>query len=239
MAASWEGIFLGILTSFQNMPGAGSMIAANRVYNLTKRDGLTLGAIGGALYYAQLTGRGEVKFDWAKFSWIGTADRNGTLVFMRSGAPYKTLEDSRSAKQGPEWPAPGVGRAGYDVPRLLGETLGLKFTVISGYPGGAEQDLALERGEVQCRAITADAFFGREPFLSWYKTGFVRILLQTGRQRNPRIPDVPTLYELMDHKKIPEAKEQRASVYLGAGGFGSRPIVATPGISAERAQILR
>src|SRR5262245_22433257 len=59
----------------QNMPGAGSMIAANHVYNLTKPDGLTLGAIGGALYYAQLTGRGEVKFDWAKFTWIGT-DRN-------------------------------------------------------------------------------------------------------------------------------------------------------------------
>jgi tripartite-type tricarboxylate transporter receptor subunit TctC len=125
------------------------------------------------------------------------------------------------------------------MPRLLGETLGLKFTVISGYPGGAEQDLALERGEVQCRAITVDGFFGREPFLSWYKTGFVRVLLQTGRQRNARIPDVPTLYELMDQYKIPEAKKRLATVYLGAGGFGSRPIVATPGVSAERAQILR
>jgi tripartite-type tricarboxylate transporter receptor subunit TctC len=120
----------------QNMPGAGSMIAANHVYNLTKPDGLTLGALGGALYYAQLTGRGEVKFDWAKFTWIGTADRNGTLVFMRSDAPYKTLEDIRHAKEGPKCSATGVGSAGYDMPRLLGETLGLKFTVVSGYPGG-------------------------------------------------------------------------------------------------------
>ena len=223
----------------QNMPGAGSMIAANHVYNLTKPDGLTLGAIGGALYYAQLTGRGEVKFDWAKFTWIGTADRNGTLVFMRSDAPYKTLEDIRNAKEGPKCSATGVGSAGYDVPRLLGETLGLKFTVISGYPGGAEQDLALERGEVQCRAITVDGFFGREPFLTWHKTGFVRILLQTGRQRNARIPEVPTLYELMDQYKIPEAKKRLATVYLGAGGFGSRPIVSTPGVPPERVQNLR
>jgi tripartite-type tricarboxylate transporter receptor subunit TctC len=223
----------------QNMPGAGSMIAANHVYNLTKPDGLTLGAIGGALYYAQLTGRGEVKFDWTKFTWIGTADRNGTLVFMRSDAPYKTLEDIRNAKDGPKCSATGVGSAGYDIPRLLGETLGLKFNVISGYPGGAEQDLALERGEVQCRAITVDGFFGREPFLTWHKTGFVRILLQTGRQRNARIPDVPTLYELMEQYKIPEAKKRLAKVYLGAGGFGSRPIVSTPGVPAERAQILR
>src|SRR5262245_16932636 len=117
-----------------------------------------------------------------------------------------------NAKEGPKCSATGVGSAGYDVPRLLGETLGLKFTVISGYPGGAEQDLALERGEVQCRAITVDGFFGREPFLTWHKTGFVRILLQTGRQRNPRIPDVPTLYELMDQYKMPEPKKRLATV---------------------------
>ncbi|MET0500307.1 MAG: tripartite tricarboxylate transporter substrate-binding protein [Candidatus Binatia bacterium] len=223
----------------QNMPGAGSMIAANYVYNLTKPDGLTLGSIGGALYYAQLTGRAEVKFDWGKFTWIGTADRNGTLVFLRSDSPYKTLEEIRNAKEPPKCSATGVGSSGYDIPRLLGETLGLKFNVVSGYPGGAEQDLALERGEVQCRAITVDGFFGREPFISWYKTGFVRILVQTGRQRNSRIPDVPTLYELMDQYRISDAKRRLATVYLGQGGFGSRPIVSTPGVSPERVQILR
>src|SRR5262245_1962759 len=120
-----------------------------------------------------------------------------------------------------------------------GRDAGVKIHRDQWLSGRAEQDLALERGEVQCRAITVDGFFGREPFLTLYKTGFVRILLQTSRQRNPRIPDVPTLYELMDQNKIPEAKKRLATVYLGAGGFGSRPIVATPGISTERAQILR
>jgi len=223
----------------QNMPGAGSMIAANHVYNLTKPDGLTLGSIGGALYYAQLTGRGEVKFDWGKFTWIGTADRNGTLVFLRSDFPSKTLDEIRNAKEPPKCSATGVGSSGYDIPRLLGETLGLKFNVISGYPGGAEQDLALERGEVQCRAITVDGFFGREPFISWYKTGFVRILVQTGHQRNARIPDVPTMYELMEQYKVSEAKRRLVTVYLGQSGFGSRPIVSTPGVPPERVQILR
>jgi len=223
----------------QNMPGAGSMIAANHVYNLTKPDGLTLGSIGGALYYAQLTGRGEVKFDWGKFTWIGTADRNGTLVFLRSDFPSKTLDEIRNAKEPPKCSATGVGSSGYDIPRLLGETLGLKFNVISGYPGGAEQDLALERGEVQCRAITVDGFFGREPFITWHKTGFVRILVQTGRQRNARIPDVPTMYELMEQYKVSDAKRRLATVYLGQSGFGSRPIVSTPGVPPERVQILR
>ena len=223
----------------QNMPGAGSMIAANHIYNLTKPDGLTLGTIGGPLYYAQLTGRQEVKFDWTKFTWIGTPERSAHLLFMRSDAPYKSVEDIRNAKEPPRCSATGVGSTGYDLPRLLEDTVGLKFRVISGYPGGGEQDLAMERGEVHCRAITIDAFFGREPFLTWYKKGFVRVLIQTARTRDRRIADAPTIFELMDQDKTPEAKRRLVTVYLGAVGFGTRPIVATPGVPADRVKILR
>jgi tripartite-type tricarboxylate transporter receptor subunit TctC len=223
----------------QNMPGAGSMIAANHVYNLTKPDGLTLGSIGGALYFAQLTGRKEVQFDWAKFSWIMTPDRGGHLLFMRSDAPYKSLEQLRQTNDPPKCSATGIGSTGYDIPRLLEDTFGIKFRVISGYPGGAEQDLAMERGEVQCRAITIDGFFGREPFHTWQKKGFVRVWLQTESQRHPKIPDVPTVFELMDQYKVPEPKRRLFTTYLGIWGFGSRPIVSTPGVPAERVKVLR
>lgn len=223
----------------QNMPGAGSMIAANHLYNLTKPDGLTLGSISGGLYFAQVTGRKEVQFDWSKFTWIGSPDHNGHIVFIRADSPYKTLEDIRNAKEPPKCSATGVGSSGYDVPRLLEDTLALKFQVISGYPGGAEQDLAMERGEVNCRAITTDTFFGREPFLTWYKTGFVRILIQTSRQRDPKIPNVPTLYEAMDQFKTPSTKRRFATAYLGVGAIGIRPIAATPGIPSDRVRILR
>lgn len=223
----------------QNMPGAGTMIAANHVYNLTKPDGLTLGSISGALYYAQLTGRAEVKFDWTKFTWIGTPERSAHLLFMRSDSPYKTLEDIRNAKEPPRCSATGVGSSGYDIPRLLEDVVGLKFRVISGYAGGGEQDLAIERGEVHCRAITIDTFFGREPFLTWLKKGFVRILIQTSRERDRKIPDVPTIYELMDQQKTPEAKRNLVTVYLGVVSFGIRPIVSTPGVPADRVKILR
>jgi tripartite-type tricarboxylate transporter receptor subunit TctC len=223
----------------QNMPGAGSMIAANHIYNITKPDGLTLGSIAPGLYYAQLTGRKEVQFDWTKFTWIGSPEKNGQLLFMRSDAPYKTLDDIRNAKEPPRCSATGVGTSGHDVPKLFEETLNLRFRIITGYPGGGEQDLALERGEVQCRAITIAAFFGREPFLTWYKTGVVRVLIQTARQRNPKIPDVPTIFELMEQYKTPDTKRRQATVYLGAGGFGSWPIVSTPGVPADRARLLR
>ena len=223
----------------QNMPGAGAMIAANHVYNVTKPDGLTLGAIGGALIIAQITGSKEVQFDWPKFSWIGTPDRGGHLLYIRSDAPFKSLEDLRDTNDPPKCSATGVGSTGYDLPRLLQDTLGLKFNVVSGYPGGSEQDLAMERGEVNCRAITIEGFFGREPFLTWHKKGFVRILLQTEEKRHPKIPDVPTVFELMERYKISDSKRRLITTYLGLWGFGSRPIVSTPGVPAERVNVLR
>jgi tripartite-type tricarboxylate transporter receptor subunit TctC len=223
----------------QNMPGAGGMIAANYIYNIAKQDGLTMGTIGGALYFAQLIGRSEVKYDWNKFTWIGTPERSGFLVFMRTDAPYKTIDDIRNAGEPPRCSATGVGSSGYDIPRVLEDTIGLRFKVISGYPGGADQDLAMERGEVQCRAFTIEAFFGREPFPTWLKKGFVRVIVQMERKRHPKLPDVPTIWELMDQYKVAESKRRLAAVYLNSGLFGSRPIVSTPGLSPEQAKVLR
>lgn len=223
----------------QNMPGAGGMIAANYVYNLTKPDGLTLATIGGALFMAQLTGRKEVQFDWPKFSWVMTPERGGHLLFMRTDAPFKTLDDLRQTNDPPRCSATGVGSTGYDIPRLLEEAFGFKFRVISGYPGGAEQDLAMERNEVQCRAITIDGFFGREPFHTWNKKGFVRVVLQTEKKRHDKLPNVPTIFELMDQYKISDSKRRLINSYLGIWGFGSRPIVSTPNLPPERLKILR
>jgi len=67
----------------------------------------------------------------------------------------------------------------------------------------------------------------------------VRIMIQTPRQRNPKVPDIPTLYELMDQFKTPDLKRRQATVYFGAGGFGSWPIMATPGMTADRVALLR
>ena len=223
----------------QNITGAGSMVAANYIYNIAKPDGLTMGTFAPGLYLAQVTGSKEAKFDWAKFSWIGSPEQNGNVLFMRADAPYKTIEDIRKAAEPPKCSATGVGTSGHLIPRLFEETLGLKFRLVTGYPGGAEQDLAMERGEVHCRAITIAGYFSREPFISWYKKGFVRFLIQTSRKRHPKAPDTPTLYEYMDREKAPESSHRLALVTLGAGGFGSWPVAATPGIPADRVKILR
>jgi tripartite-type tricarboxylate transporter receptor subunit TctC len=99
--------------------------------------------------------------------------------------------------------------------------------------------LAIEKGEVQCNSTSLSVYFGREPFHTWRKKNFVRVLIQTGNKRDPRLADVPTIYELMDQYKTPEANRRLTSVFLDAGRFGSWPIAAPPGLGPERTKVFR
>src|SRR4030095_3914490 len=93
----------------QNMPGAATMIAANYIYGVEKSDGLTLGLIAPALFFNQLGGQKEVKFDWAKFAWIGTPEEASEMLSMRSDTPFKTLDDIRQASAPPKCGTTGAG----------------------------------------------------------------------------------------------------------------------------------
>ncbi len=222
----------------QNMPGAASIVATNYLYNVAKPDGLTLAALLPAIYFDQLVGRPEVKFDFAKIPWIGSPEQNDIVHYMRADSPYKTIEDIRKAKEPPRCGSSGTGTTGFYIPRLLDEVLGTKHTIVSGYPGGSEIDLAVERGEVHCWSPLVATFFGREPYISWQKKGFVRVLLQTNRKRDSRLGDAPTIYELMDQYKTPEAGKRLTRVILVAATLG-RPIAVTPGIPPDRLKLLR
>jgi tripartite-type tricarboxylate transporter receptor subunit TctC len=222
----------------QNMPGAGHMVAANYVYNIAKPDGLTLAGTLATLYIDQLVGQSEVKYDWAKFTWIGNAGKSPMLLYMRADTPYKTIDDVRNAKEPPKCGTTGVSNSGYVVPKLLEETTGAKFNVVLGYQGGGAIDLAVERGEVVCRAFTIEAYFSREPFHTWRKKGFVRILVQGGMTRDEKLPDVPTIHEVMDKYQTPDGGRRLVKVMLAAEEF-FRPHYGPPGIPPERVKILR
>jgi tripartite-type tricarboxylate transporter receptor subunit TctC len=222
----------------QNMPGAGGVVGANYVYGIAKPDGLTLGAFNPALYFDQLVGRPEVKFDWAKFTWIGSPEQNDILHYIRSDAPFKTIDDLRNAKEPPRCGSTGTGTTGHYIPRLLEETLGVKTTIVGGYQGGSEIDLAVERNEVVCWSPLIATYFGREPYKRWHKSGFTRVVVQTGTKRDPRLKDVPTLSELMQQYKTSDAGKRIAKVVLTAATLG-RPISAPPGIAADRTRVLR
>jgi len=222
----------------QNMPAAGGLAAANFVYGVAKPDGLTVASINPAHYFNQLQGNPEVKFDWPKFTWLASSDKSEHMLYMRADAPYKTIQDIRNAKEPPKCGATGTGTSGHYIPRMLEETLGTKFTIVTGYAGGTEIDLATERNEVVCRSFTTTAFFAREPYLSWRKKAFVRVLFQTGSKRDARLPEAPLLGELMDEFKTSDLGRRVATVMLGSGELG-RPIVTHPALPLDRAKLLR
>jgi tripartite-type tricarboxylate transporter receptor subunit TctC len=222
----------------QNMPGAGGITAANYIFNIAKPDGLSLGVVNPALYNDQLIGSKEVKFDWPKFVWIGSPERIDQVLFIRTDFPAKTLEQLRSATEPPRCAATARAGLAYFLPKLLEEGLGIKINMVLGYGGGGEMNLAMEKEEIHCRAGTVSAYVGREPTRTWIKKGFVRALVQSGAKRYPKLPDVPTLYELMAAHKTPDATQRLARVLLSSGELG-RPFMGPPGVPAELVKVLR
>jgi tripartite-type tricarboxylate transporter receptor subunit TctC len=222
----------------QNMPGGGSLVAMNYVAGVAKPDGLTLVMPNSNVYLEQLSGHKEVRFDLRKFHIIGSQEKNYMLLYMRADAPYKTIDDIIKAKEPPKCGSTGVGSAGYILDRVLDVTFGAKINTVLGYPGGNEIDLAVEKGEIQCRGNTILPHFGREPFDTWHKKGFDRHLIQTARKRDPVVAEAPTIYELMDHYKVSDTNRRIARVLLEGAEFG-RFMLAAPGTPPERVKALR
>ena len=222
----------------QNMPGAGSVIATNHVFNVAKPDGLTVVMPLNSVYVDQFVGRKEVQFDLRKFHWIGSPAIESTIFYMRADAPYRSIADIIKAKEPPKCGGTGTASADYILSRVLEENVGAKINSVLGYAGGTEIDIAVEKGEVICRAHSVSAHFGREPFDTWHKKGFDRHIIQTSRKRDSRAADVPTTHEIFEQYKVPANNRRVAQVVLAAGDFG-RPMMATPGTPADRVKILR
>jgi len=222
----------------QNMPGAGSISAVNYVYGVAKPDGLTVVLPNNSIYIEQLVGRREAQFDLRKFHWLGSAAQESIMFYMRADTPYKSIGEIIRAKQPPSCGGSGTTSSDYIVAKILELAVGAKINSVSGYQGGSDADLAVEKGEIVCRAHTLASHFGREPFNSWHKKGFDLHLLQSGRKRDQRAPEAPTLYEVLEEFKVPDAKRRVAQALLSGGEFG-RPVLVTPGTPAERVKILR
>ena len=184
-----------------------------------RADGLTLLVPINSLYLDQIVGRKEVKFDVRKFEFIGTQEKAPTMLYFRADSPFKTLDDIIQAKEAAEMRLHGHGEHRLLARRNLWTRLSKrKLNTVTGYQGGSEIDVAVERGEIVCRGMDIPPHFGREPFDSWHKKGFDRHILQGGPKRDPRMGDAPTLFELMDQFKTPErdARASRGSLWQAA-----------------------
>jgi tripartite-type tricarboxylate transporter receptor subunit TctC len=220
------------------MPGAAGMTAVNYIYNVVKPDGLTVAVTPRNMAIDQLAGIKEVNYDVRKLNWIGTPAKGYQLLYVRADSPYKSIEDIMKAPEPPKCGNTAADGGSYVLANILEETIGAKLTLVSGYLGGNEADLAVEKGEVVCRGNAIESHFTREPFLSWHKKDFDRHIFVDSPKREPRAPDAPTLAELMDKYKTPDARRRVARVLLAGAEFGW-PMVAPPGTPADRVKTLR
>ena len=131
----------------RNMPGAGSLIAGMYLYNTAPKDGTTLGIIGGGTVLEPLLGNPQARYDARRFAWIGGRSRDNFLCLVWHTVPVSSIEDviKRETVVG----ATGPGSRTLTYPKALNDLIGTKFKIVSGYPGGNEITLALEKGEVE------------------------------------------------------------------------------------------
>jgi tripartite-type tricarboxylate transporter receptor subunit TctC len=215
----------------QNMDGAGSMRAANHVYNVAAKDGTVVAAVNATLLMYQLLGGKGAQYDPAKLQWIGSVANSNNSVITWHASGIRSIEDAR--KQ--DVPMAGTGPTSYAniYPTIMNAVLGTRFKVINGYTGSNLMDLAMERGEVAGRSGAALAsLFSERP--DWVKDKKINFLVQIGYERDPALVDVPTLGELVKS----EREKQIVNVVTLPTTVGYAYWVA-PEVPAERVKILQ
>lgn len=214
----------------QHMPGGGGIKGTNYCYNVAPKDGSVLCNLQMGLTQAQLLGQPGVKFDMAKFTWLGRASSENSGIFVWHTVPAKTLLDVREHEV--ILAASGRGSETYTDPTIINAALGTKFKVVLGYPGGADMDLALERGETNGDAGPAVSVFTRKQH--WIDNKLIRFLVQSGSTRHPRLPDVPLLTDFARNDE-----ERQMFAFLSARAEIGRTYLGPPDLPVDRTAALR
>ena len=131
----------------QNMPGAGSMVATAHLFNNAARDGTVLGVVGGGTMWEAILGNPQARYDPGKFHWIGGMSRDDITCLVWHTSPIRTISDAKTREV--VVGATGPGSRTMTFPMALNDLAGTKFKIVSGYPGGNEITMALEKGEVE------------------------------------------------------------------------------------------
>jgi tripartite-type tricarboxylate transporter receptor subunit TctC len=215
----------------KNIEGAGSLRLANLLYNVAPKDGSTFGTIGRGTGFDPLLGSKGAQFQADKFTWIGSANNEVSVCVAWKGSGINKFEDLFTK----ELVVGGTGQAADtdQFPAVLNGVLGTKFKIVTGYPGGNDVTLAMERGEVKGRCGWSWSSV-LATHKRWVDDKSITILVQLSLQKHPDLPDVPLI---MDYAKTED--QQRMFRLVFARQVMGRPFVAPPGVPKDRADALR
>jgi len=215
----------------KNMPGAGSLTLANWLYTAAPRDGTAFGTIGRGIAFDPLLGTEGTQFKANEFGWIGSANDEVSVCASWGKTGITRFEDfySRTIFVG------GTG-AGADTdlfPKAMNAILGTKMKLVTGYPGGNDITLAMQRGEVEARCGWSWSSI-KSGHMNWVKDGTIKLLVQLSLDKHADLPNVPLI---MDFVKTPEQRAVLKLVF--ARQVMGRPFLAPPGLPPERLAALR
>lgn len=210
----------------QSRPGAGGTVGTAYVFNVAPKDGTVIAEILAPSVVMPLFR--DVKFDASRFHWLGSITQRPAVISVMSDAPAKTLEEAKKTPL--TMGSTGKGSETFLVPSVANELLGTQFKIVSGYNGGADVNIAMERGEVHGRM----QYWGGWTSIKqdWLKEGRLIHFLQYG-PRIPAIPDVPRFVDLVsgaDEKAMVRFMEVAPNVGMG--------FWVSPEVPADRAAAL-
>jgi tripartite-type tricarboxylate transporter receptor subunit TctC len=215
----------------QNMPGAGSMKAANYIFGQAPKDGTQIAVFARGLAMQPLLNNAGVQYDATKLNWLGSPASEVSVVFSWHSKPFKTVDDLRKREM--IVPATGTGADSAIFPYILNGVLGTKFKVVAGYPGASETLLSIERGETDGSAATSWGNFASAK-QDWIKDGKVNIILQLALKKHPALSGIPLVMDIASNdadRKVLELVFSRQSM--------SYPFAVPPGTPADRLAALR
>ena len=220
----------------QNMPGAGGLGAANRMFNVAEKDGSVIAGLGRSVPQVAIQGNPNASFDPHKFTWLGSLSsyaRDAYLMIVIARHPANTIADVNKQGMAVNLGTDRAGATNVVFSLIAKEVLGLQVNLVRGYQGAAPIILAMQRGEVDGQVIGLSSLKAGQRAL--WEANELRPLLQFGRlSRLPELPDVPTGRELAK-----DASTRALLEFAELPFFMALPFVAPPDIPADRANALQ
>lgn len=215
----------------KNMAGAGSLVLANWLYNVAPKDGSAFGIIGRGTVLDPLLGNQKAQFDGTKYTWLGSANNEVSVCVAWHTSGLTKFEELLTR----ELVVGGTGASADtdQFPKIMNGVLGTRFKIVTGYPGGNEVGLAMERGEVQGRCGWSWSSV-KATHQRWYDEKRIHVLVQLALEKHRDLPNVPLVVELAKNDE-----QRRILELIFARQVMGRPFLAPPGIPRERAEILR
>jgi tripartite-type tricarboxylate transporter receptor subunit TctC len=215
----------------KNMEGAGGLRLANWLYQAAPRDGTALGATSRSVAFEPMLGNKAAQYDATKFTWIGSANDEVSVCVAWHTSGVNTFEDvlTKELTIG----STGQGDDTYQFPRFVNNVLGTKFKMITGYPGGNDVSLALERGEVGGRCGWSWSSV-KSIRMSWVTEKKINLLMQFSLSKHRDLPDVPLV---MDLAKTEEQRQMFRLIF--ARQVMGRPFQGPPGVPPDRLRVLQ